>query len=582
MTDPLDELLPPDPGPGRGEPSVTIAAGTVPADLPKHLRDRLDESLNGDRSAQTAGLVAAAVKWGYDDGQVIALALAHRPTTEKYGARADREAGRMLAKVRPDHTHIGKPCDRAGCRNKPPWMTGERDEDRDQKRAAPPAKPMTLDEVVVAFRRWLDLPDPGPLYLILATVAANRMRGDPVWLLLVGAPGSGKTELLNSIIRLAGVHQAATLTEPALLSGTPAKDKAKGAKGGLLREIGSFGIVLCKDFGSVLSMHRDSRALVLAALREIYDGSWTRHLGVDGGRKLHWDGKVGIIGGVTPSIDGHHAVMAGLGERFALYRLEAVDERTQARRAIAHAGREGAMRAELAEAVAGLFAKVHLPDVPPPLQVTEQDRLIDLATLAVCCRSAVERDRYNREVELIPQPEAPARLALVLLRLLAGLDAIGVERAEAWRLVTKVALDSMPALRRTVLAKLAASHQPQTTTDLATTVGYPTTTARRALEDLAAHGVLEHTSQGKGKADLWTLSTWANERWKATVPAMSGGKKSTQHTAHIDSSLGQDLQKDERERSPSYVPPDIAGTVHGCPDGDDAPALTDPDDPRTS
>jgi hypothetical protein len=204
----------------------------------------------------------------------------------------------------------------------------------------PPAEPKDLGEVLATFRRWLDLPDPGPLYVILATVAANLMRGDPIWLLLVGAPGSGKTELLLSIIRLAHVHQAATLTEPALLSGTPAKDKAKGAKGGLLREIGSFGIVLCKDFGSVLSMHRESRGLVLAALREIYDGNWTRHLGVDGGRKLHWEGKLGIIGGVTPSIDGHHAVMAGLGERFALYQLPMVDERTQARRAIAHAGQK--------------------------------------------------------------------------------------------------------------------------------------------------------------------------------------------------------------------------------------------------
>jgi hypothetical protein len=90
MTDALDALLPPDPGVGRVEPAAFIPTGQVPADLPRHLRDRLDESPNGDRSAQTAGLVAAAVEWGYDDAQVIALALAHRPTKEKYGGRADR------------------------------------------------------------------------------------------------------------------------------------------------------------------------------------------------------------------------------------------------------------------------------------------------------------------------------------------------------------------------------------------------------------------------------------------------------------------------------------------------------------
>jgi hypothetical protein len=39
-----------------------------------------------------------------------------------------------------------------------------------------------------------------------------------------------------------------------------------------------------KDFGSVLSMHPETKAETLAALREVYDGAWARHLGTDGGR----------------------------------------------------------------------------------------------------------------------------------------------------------------------------------------------------------------------------------------------------------------------------------------------------------
>ena len=127
MSDPrdqLDLLLPPDPGAGRTDPLPAIPAGAVPADLPKHLRDRLDEAPGADRSAQTAGLVAAAVEWGLDDGEVVAVAMAHRPTREKYGKRVEREAVRLLGKFRPDHQHVGRPCDRAGCPNAPRWMTG--------------------------------------------------------------------------------------------------------------------------------------------------------------------------------------------------------------------------------------------------------------------------------------------------------------------------------------------------------------------------------------------------------------------------------------------------------------------------
>ena len=107
------------------------------------------------------------------------------------------------------------------------------------------------------------------------------------------------------------------------------KEKVRDAKGGLLRQIGAFGVILCKDFTSVLSMHRDTRGPVLAALREIYDGAWVRHVGVDGGRTLAWSGKVALIAGCTPMIDSHHAVMAAMGERFMLYRLPPVAESEQ-------------------------------------------------------------------------------------------------------------------------------------------------------------------------------------------------------------------------------------------------------------
>jgi hypothetical protein len=38
------------------------------------------------------------------------------------------------------------------------------------------------------------------------------------------------------------------------------------------------------DFTSILSQNRDTRGQVLAALREVYDGSWDRPVGADGGK----------------------------------------------------------------------------------------------------------------------------------------------------------------------------------------------------------------------------------------------------------------------------------------------------------
>src|SRR5262249_53080667 len=128
-----------------------------------------------------------------------------------------------------------------------------------------------LATTLEVYGRWLHLPDTGAVEVVLGTVAANRLEGDPGWTLRVGPPGGGKSEAINSVAGLPDVHPTATLTEASLLSGTSTKERAQAAKGGLLREVGDFGIIVCKDFGSVLSMNRDARAIVLAAFREIYD-----------------------------------------------------------------------------------------------------------------------------------------------------------------------------------------------------------------------------------------------------------------------------------------------------------------------
>ena len=139
----------------------------------------------------------------------------------------------------------------------------------EQRQGATSAPPRTLGEVLATFQQWLYLPDPGVILAVLGAVAANLLDGDPVWLVVIGPPGGGKSEALQAAGTLPDVHPAATLTEAALSSGTSRKEHAANAKGGLLREVGDFGIVICKDFGWVLVDARDARAAVLAALREV-------------------------------------------------------------------------------------------------------------------------------------------------------------------------------------------------------------------------------------------------------------------------------------------------------------------------
>jgi hypothetical protein len=256
-------------------------------------------------------------------------------------------------------------------------------------------------------------------------------------------------------------------------------------------------------------MRADAKAETLAALREIYDGEWTRHLGTDGGRTLAWKGKVGLIFGATGVIDSHYSVIGAMGDRSLLSRLAPV-EHGQFDQALKHKGTEtGRMRKELQEAVARLFAGRRAE--PQSITKEEAARIDRVITLVVRLRGAVERDRQSHEIEAIYGAEGTARIGLALERLLAGLDILGVTRAVAMEIVESVALDSVPPIRRRAYEFLRSQSADDLlseaglseTTTVANAIGLPTITVRRVLEDLAAYQLVKRISQGPGKSDLW-------------------------------------------------------------------------------
>lgn len=406
-------------------------------------------------------------------------------------------------------------------------------------------EPASLSEVLDCFHRWLYLEDDGYLKVTLGAYAANHLPGDPVWLMLVGPPGGGKTEVLAALAGLPQTRFASSISgESALLSGSSKKDRSSESTGGLLRELGEFGVLILSDFTSILSMKHEQRVPLLAALREIHDGKWSRRMGVDGGRLLEWSGKLGLIAASTPVIDTHHAVIASMGERFITHRLPPTNERAQAARALDNDGRQAQMRRELSLSVQRLFAGIDLARAGSPLSADQQKVIIDIATLACRCRSSIERDQRTREILFIPPPESPGRLASALSRLFRGLLTIGVDEAEALQLLAKTATDCVPSLRWSVFREVASLDSGEfiTTRDLAIRVSHPTQTTRRSLEDLAGHSVIERSAAPGGTADHWRMTGRIRDLWgeirpffvpvQAGVPGKSLGSVLPLHVQH--------------------------------------------------
>jgi Bifunctional DNA primase/polymerase, N-terminal len=465
------ELLCRDFGYARAVGRARKGNGAQPGDAAEDWQQLVDDIRAGhELHANTRDLAAKMVRSGMDGGAIVnflsgLMNSSAAPRDERWQDRYDnlpRQVDSIQAKIEREQAAAAAvaataPTPGAGSGTPPPPPPSSPAAGPAPSAAPGPIPSSPIEDTLQTFERWLILPNRTPVYAMLGTVAANLLPGDPVWLGLVAPPSSAKTELLNSISALPFVVSVSTLTLASLLSGTPRRQRATGATGGLLRQVSDPGLLCLKDFTSTLTMRPDNKAEVLSALREIYDGKWTRYIGTDGGKPLHWKGKLGLVFGCTGAIDTQHSVSDALGNRFLLSRME--PGKGQLRWAFRHVGsKTAAMRRELAESVNLLFAAPR----PDPQELCEDEivRFERATELVVRLRGAVERDRYRRELDAIYGAEGPARFGLSLERLLAGLDVLGVERKKAFNVVISVALDSTPPLRRNIYRFLCKPLDP--------------------------------------------------------------------------------------------------------------------------
>jgi len=344
------------------------------------------------------------------------------------------------------------------------------------------------------------------------------LKGLPVWTVMVGPPASGKTLIVDTLDMIPRVHPVDMVKSPgALLSGVAKKDVAKGATGGLLRQIGDMGIISIKDFTTMMSLPRDPLMEVIGAFRRIFDGKWNRQVGTDGGRLLEWSGHVGLISACTSVIDRHHQLLSELGERWVYYRYTESDGYGETKSALKCKDPAGVMK-RMRELVAEFMETAGVEWCEGgmdrrELEDQESNKLYSQASLIAAARSPVQRDYHTREISDVKETESPTRLAGSLGQLYLGLEAIGLDESARWRVVGKAALDSMPGIRLELVNSLrTGAKRPG---ELKEAVGCSAGTVRHVCEDLEMHGVIERVGKGDRMGEgtgSWRLSQWTNKQ----------------------------------------------------------------------
>ncbi len=372
-----------------------------------------------------------------------------------------------------------------------------------------------LRQLKKSFKEHFYYSDDCSIDLVLGVVAGNHFDSDPCWLHLISPPSGGKTELLNSVFECDETYFLSDFTANALISGykdPPRKSEDDEASDdephdySLLPMLDGK-VVVTKDFSLIHDKPSETRAQILAILRDVYDGYASRALGNSAVKGFH--ARFNYLTGMTPDIEKSWTLNT-LGERFLMYRLQIADRREHARRSLRNANRTSAIRESLQEKVKAFIDSVP-KNVVPALDRDMENRVLDLADLLATCRTYVHRDR-NDEMLWLPLPELASRVAKQLLRV--G-QSVALVRGQSritdaeFELMRRIALDSLPTNRRCLLLKLCRyGEQSQPLEVFQQDTKLSRTTVRRNLDDLHALGAVTRGKQKRKTKpfDVYRLS----------------------------------------------------------------------------
>lgn len=367
-------------------------------------------------------------------------------------------------------------------------------------------------------------PDFQAIRVVLGAISAHYLGiGDPAWLFIVAPPGTGKTTM--AILGASELRQVIPLgdfTERTFLSGfygrqTPGLLEKIGetVKDGTTHTCDGDAVFVAKDFTTVLSMRRETRAVILSQLREIHDGEFRRSFGT--GETKIWRGRVSIIAAVTPVLDRHYSIFSVLGERFLQVRWHRPDCEEAGDWAIRQQGNEHEIQRLAREAISRIFDGTR--DSPPELSAEMRTRISAMAEITALSRTHVFRSSYGkREIEYVPEAEANTRISKGLAALAKGIAALSGhstvgedEMRDAWR----VAIDCLPEYRRRIFNTLLKQNDLQA-------LRIPRTVLARELEDLRELEILTEECSFTQKIRNLLSTARVDEVQKQNVPMCSG------------------------------------------------------------
>lgn len=379
-------------------------------------------------------------------------------------------------------------------------------------------EPISFADLVKSFKSYLYFKDSTPLKVVLATIFANRIDGEMIWMFIVAPPSSAKTEFIQSLNLLKNTVPISRFTTHTLSSGF--------IQGGAKKEVSLLPklngkVALVKDFTGVLTMHPKDQDDIFGQLRDAYDGETDYYFGH--GQNKHYKSKFGLIAGVTEVIErvnGSGNLHTALGERFLRYRIpkDVVDAANidnsdfmhKAQRAMKNTGHETVKRQEIMHNVKRFFEadqKEFIAEMPEDMA----QQLKYLAWFTARMRGFVDRDQKSY-VNYMPGAESPIRLLKQLYRMAVGLARVENKREVDQRdmnVLRRIALDTCPSRIELFVRKMHEADAPLQHREIAKRADFDETTVGMVMKDLQMLKIVKMDQVGGQR--YYALSEFSKE-----------------------------------------------------------------------
>lgn len=335
--------------------------------------------------------------------------------------------------------------------------------------------------------------------IVLAVCISSKLRlAPPLWLLLIGAPSSCKTELVEMFRSLNEVYTIDTMTENALISGYMPTDGSEPQDMLPLLDGKCF---IVKDLTTIFSLNEDSVKKLLGDFTGIFDGTFEKHMGTRG--TISYNSLFSMIGCITPSIlSKHHNYVNQLGSRFVFLRIPDLNDDTRERGfTIAWSGKEREKRvkharmlvASYAAQIIGKLSKETLCDITDGVTrqwINDAADLVARGRGIAITRAKKFTNNQGKEVEYYEvidwQIEQPWRAfnqiksLIELLALTRGKNSPGMAELETIKLVV---LSTMQ-VDRSEIVRLLLDSPGMTRQEIANKLGKSSKTIGRTLKEL--------------------------------------------------------------------------------------------------